>query len=81
MDNITDARVKFLFRIVNDGNEPMLNDQQRTAIKILGDMARSGNESAMKALTELLRAPFIHPLLRETIDAERRLPLPRPAKI
>ena len=67
MDQFQDANVADLFNIVRDNNEPMINDDQRIAVEILGGLTRKGNGEAAKALKRLAESPFIHPLLRENI--------------
>lgn len=71
MHEFTDNEVTCLFYAARGGDEPMINDTQRTAVLVLGELAREGNPDAGKALDQLYRAPSIHPLLREMIEVNR----------
>jgi hypothetical protein len=67
MLSFTDARVTWLYYTARGGEEPMINDIQRTAVSILGELARAGNSDAAKALDQLCRTPSLHPLLKEMV--------------
>ena len=45
----------------------MINPDQKTAIEFLWEHSAAGNTDATAALNELLRQPFLHPLLREMV--------------
>lgn len=58
-----------LYILARGGGEPMINDVQKEAIRMLGDLAGQGNEQARLALYKLWRVPGYHMLLREMIGA------------
>jgi hypothetical protein len=59
---------------VKDGEEAMINHEQRIAFEILADMVERDSEDARLALLLLRGAPFLHPHLREMIDARMQQP-------
>ena len=81
MPLFTDTRVRGLYALAVDPEEPMINDLQRDAIRGLGDLARQGNSEALAALSRVARQPDLHPFLREITHEEMSPPvLPRAGK-
>ncbi len=76
MHRYDDETVLYLYLSVKDGNEPMVNEIQRSAVDLLTEMARSGNTEAFRALEDLASAPMIHPILREQIRSVVGTPVP-----
>lgn len=76
----TDARIRGLYALAADPEEPMTNDLQREAIRGLGRLARQGNVEAQAALSRVAQRPDLHPLLREMTREEIELPVPRHAE-
>jgi hypothetical protein len=58
-----------LYLLARGGGEPMINDVQKQAIRMLSDLAVQGNEDAQGALMKLQHIPGYHVLLREMIEA------------
>ena len=71
MMSLKDPEVEDLYLIAKKSCcDASIGSEQKDAIMILGEVARSGNEDAKSALQSLSREPFLHPLLREAIIAE-----------
>ena len=79
MPHFTNARVRGLYFLAADNEEPMINDMQREAIRQLGRLARQGNVEAEAALARVARLPGLHPLLQEMARGEMVLPVPERA--
>jgi len=79
MPHFTNARVRGLYFLAADNEEPMINDMQREAIRQLGHMMQKGNLEAQEALRRIARLPDLHPLLREIAWGEMGLPVPKRA--
>ncbi len=67
MKDFHDKRVTSLYYLAADPAEPMINQDQKTAIVFLWEHSAAGNADATAALSELLLQPFLHPLLREMV--------------
>ena len=63
----TDPHVTTLYFIVRE-EEPMIDEAQRHAISLLGELTGRGNRDAEKAMKMLVTAPRLHPLLREQLE-------------
>jgi hypothetical protein len=70
---VPDPTIQALYRSARDETEPMVNDVQRGAVDLLIRLAGEGNKEAASALRNLLRAPYLHPLLKEMITEKRRV--------
>ncbi|MDD1717431.1 MAG: hypothetical protein LUO88_00005 [Methanoregulaceae archaeon] len=67
MKDFHDRRVTSLYYLIVDPAEPIINQEQKTAIEFLWEHSATGNADATAALNELLHEPFLHPLLREMV--------------
>jgi hypothetical protein len=72
MNAVTDRTIRALYLSVRDETEPMINDVQREAVRMLSWLAADGSDEARRALVNLARAPDLHPLLRELIAENLR---------
>jgi hypothetical protein len=61
--------VFLLYLLARGGGEPMINDVQKGAIRMLSDLALQGNEQAREALQRFWHVPDYHVLLREMVGA------------
>jgi hypothetical protein len=61
--------VFLLYLLARDEGEPMINDVQKGAIRMLSDLALQGNEQAREALHRLWHVPGYHILLKEMVGA------------
>jgi hypothetical protein len=64
-----DSSVFPLYILARGGDEPMINDVQKEAIRVLSDLSVKGNEDAREALIKLWHIPSYHILLREMVGA------------
>jgi hypothetical protein len=75
MPSFSDRQAAFLYAIARDPGDGLIEHEQRVAMDSLGDLAMSGNPDAREALIRLLRAPDLHPLLREMAAAALGVPI------
>jgi hypothetical protein len=71
---LMDEQVRYLYYLVKGSEEIMISHEQRIAFELLVDMAKKGTEDANQAILSLKRTPFLHPHLREMIDAFSQQP-------
>jgi hypothetical protein len=58
-----------LYLLARGGDEPMINDVQKEAIRMLSDLSAQGNKDAQESLIKLWHVPNYHILLREMVGA------------
>jgi len=58
-----------LYLLARGGGEPMINDVQKEAIRVLSDRAVRGDRQAREALIRLWHVPDYHILLKEMVGA------------
>ncbi|HUU75681.1 MAG TPA: hypothetical protein VMW63_06280 [Methanoregulaceae archaeon] len=68
----SDPDVTALYYIVRDEEEPMINHSQRQVLSMLGGLTLKDNRDAVKAGVLLLKAPLLHPHLREQLRELRK---------
>jgi hypothetical protein len=69
MISFQDQQANLLYTIARNPGDSLIGHEQRVAVEYLGDLSMSGNPDAREALIRLLRAPDLHPLLREMAAA------------
>ncbi len=67
MQTFGDDRVTWLYYAARSGEGPEIGEVQRTALSVLGELAKEGNSNAGEALERLSRVPSLHPLLKEMV--------------
>ena len=68
MKDFADERINLLYYLALDPSEPMINEEQKIAVLQLAELASAGDQNAHRALTDLERQPYLHPVLKEMIQ-------------
>jgi len=58
-----------LYLLARGGGEPMIDDVQKEAIRVLSDRAVQGDRQAREALIRLWHVPDYHILLKEMVGS------------
>jgi hypothetical protein len=67
MTEILDEGVKILYAMTRQNEDASFDEEQKEATRQIKRLAVSGNPDAAAVLDRLMRAPDLHPFLKEII--------------